>query len=129
MSIAEALISLLRDIPGIGKRVYIALMPDNNVESCIVVNIVQQNTAPEGGIYREYWQINGYCKGRTANSDTLALMSEVESRLHRFTGVIEGLHIQRIMTQDGGGLQYEEDTQWWHGFRDYAINYTNLEGR
>lgn len=129
MSIAEALISLLRGTAGVGNRVYIALMPDNNTNSCIVIDLVQRQTAPEGGIYREYWQVNGYCKGRTANGAALALMREIEDKLHRFSGVVDGLHIQRIMAQDAAGLQYENDTQWWHGLRDYAINYTILEGR
>lgn len=129
MTITEALISLLRGVDGIGNRVYVTLMPDNNTKSCIVIDIVQQRTAPEGGIFREFWQVNGYCKGRTANKDTLALMSAVENRLHRFSGVLGGLHIQRIMSQDSGGLLYEDETGWWHGFRDYAINYTILEGR
>ena len=128
-TIAEALILLLREDRGVGDRVYIALMPDNNTESCIVIDMIQKRTAPEGGIYREYWQVNGYCKGRTANAATLALMLEIETKLHRFSGVIGGLHIQRIMAQESDGLIYEDDTQWWRGFRDYAINYTELEGR
>lgn len=129
MTITEALITLLRGAGGVGDRVYIGIMPENNTESCVVINIVQQSTAPEGGIYREFWQVNGYCKGRAANAATLALMSEIESKLHRFLGVVGGLHIQRVMAQDSGGLLYEDDTGWWHGFRDYAINYTILEGR
>jgi len=129
MSITEALISLLRGVGNVGDRVYIALMPDNNTDSCIVLNIVQQRTAPEGGIYRDYWQVNGYCKGRTANAAALSLMADVERKLHRFSGVVGGLHVQRIMAQESGGLLYEDATQWWHGFRDYAINYTVLDGR
>ena len=129
MNLPEALIQLLRGAVGIGHRVYLNQMPNNNVEACIVLDMVNPHTAPEGGIHRDTWQVSAYTKGRTANGEAIALMQEVESRLHRWCGVVSGLHIQRIMAQNEGGLLYENNEEWWHAYREFAITYTTLGGR